>query len=234
MSVTRTRDLDQRSLRDQLTAALRERIVSSELCSGERLDLTRIARDYEVSPIPLREALIVLESEGVVTSNARRGVYVAELSAADLIEIYQVREAVEVQAVELLIRSADRQFGRALDDALQTLDRCWQRGDHDDAVRADLQLHCMLSQACGNQRLAHIGQLMANQTLLHLVPVEESQEALRARPADHFHSNIVRAVVERDLEGALVAVREHYAWARLRLQDPGFGSWHHSIGHQKP
>ena len=125
------------------------------------------------------------------------------------------------------------QVDLALDAALEELDLCWQRGDHDDAVRADLRLHCLLAQACGNQRLAHIAQLMANQTLLHLVPVEQSQTALRARPAGHFHSNIVRAVLVRDLDGAVLAVREHYRWSQLRLQDPALGAWHYRDRHQE-
>lgn len=225
---SQAKELDQRSLRDQLTDALRERIVSSDLTRGERLDLNQIARDYEVSPIPVREALIVLESEGVVTSLARRGVFVAELSAEDLIEIYQVREAIEVQAVDLLIQAADPDVDTALQDALDELDRCWQRGDHDAAVRVDMRLHCLLSELSGNARLASVGQMMANQTLLHLVPVEESQVALRRRPADHFHADIVRAITQRDAEAARLAIRDHYTWSRGRLLDPSLGAWQDS------
>ncbi len=215
----------QRSLRDQLTDSLRERIMSSDLSRGERLDLPQMARDYEVSLIPLREALIVLESEGVVTSRARRGVFVPELSAEDLIEIYQVREAIEVQAVELLIASGDAAADTALSNALQELAACWKRGDHDAAVRVDLQLHCLISVISGNLRLAQMAKMMANQTLLHLMPVEESQVALRRRPADHFHTDIVRAIVQRDVESARQAVRDHYSWARARLSYPGVGAF---------
>lgn len=81
----RSSDLDQRSLRDQLIDSLRARIVSSELSQGERLDLQQIARNYEVSPIPVREAMIVLESEGVVSTRARRGVFVAAPANARIV-----------------------------------------------------------------------------------------------------------------------------------------------------
>lgn len=217
--------LDQRSLRDQLIDSLRERIVSSELSRGERLDLPQIARDYEVSPIPVREALIVLESEGVVTTRARRGVFVAELSVKDLIEIYQAREAIEVMAVALLIDSGDGGVAGALAEALAELEACWARGDHDAAVRIDMQLHCLLSAMSGNGRLASMARVLANQTLLHLVPVEASQASLRSRPADHFHGDIVRSIRNRDVEAAQRAVRDHYAWSRRRLADPTLGVW---------
>lgn len=69
-----------------------------------------------------------------MTTRARRGVFVAEPSAEDLIEIYQVREAIEVQAVELLIASGDGAAGGALAETLPALDPCWDRGDHDAAV----------------------------------------------------------------------------------------------------
>jgi DNA-binding FadR family transcriptional regulator len=70
-----------------------------------------------------------------------------------------------------------------------------------------------------------VAETMANQTLLHLVPVEASQVALRRRPSDHFHSDIVRAIVRRDVESAQRAIREHYAWSRDRLMDPALGVW---------
>lgn len=218
-------DIDQRSLRDQLIDSLRERIMSSELPRGERLDLSRIARDYDVSPIPLREALIVLESEGVVTSKARRGVFVAQLSAEDLIEIYQVREAIELQAVELLITADDAAADARLTAALAALDACWDRGDHDSAVRADMRLHGLVAAFSGNERLARLAQMMSNQTLIHLMPVEESHEILRGRPSDHFHTDIVRSIVQRDMDSARLAIRDHYRWSQERLVEPTLGLW---------
>lgn len=223
-------DIDQRSLRDQLIDSLRERIVSSKLPQGERLDLPQIARDYDVSPIPIREALIVLESEGVVTSKARRGVFVAQLSAEDLIEIYQVREAIEIQAVELLIAADDPVSDARLAAALAELDACWDREDHNFAVRADMRLHGLVAALSGNARLARLAQNMSNQTLIHLVPVEESHERLRGRPSDHFHADIVRNIRQRDVDSALIAIRDHYRWSRERLVEPTLGLWQGTPG----
>jgi DNA-binding GntR family transcriptional regulator len=91
------------TLVEYATGELRERILAGDLPAGERLLLDGIAEDLGISPIPLREALRSLASEGLVSPLPRRGYTIAEATAADLEETYRLRLMLEPLAVELAV-----------------------------------------------------------------------------------------------------------------------------------
>lgn len=84
-----------RSIEEVVTTALRDAILSGELRPGERLLQEQLADQLRVSRIPLRDALRRLEAEGLVRIGPHRGAEVASLTRADVLEIYEVRVALE-------------------------------------------------------------------------------------------------------------------------------------------
>ena len=94
-------DLPQRTMTEQVMARLRDMILSGELAPGSRLDQNDLARRFGVSLVPLREALARLQSSGLVRIVPHRGVFVESLSVEELLDIYQVREALEDLASRL-------------------------------------------------------------------------------------------------------------------------------------
>lgn len=83
---------------------LRRAITSGELRPGGPIRQEALAARFEVSRVPLREALKALEAEGLVVHHVHRGYFVAELSLADLEEIYRIRELLETEAVRTAVR----------------------------------------------------------------------------------------------------------------------------------
>ena len=79
-----------RALYEEVAELLRQRIFARELEAGSWIDELKIAEAYGISRTPLREALKVLASEGLVTLKPRRGCYVTEISERDLDEIFTV------------------------------------------------------------------------------------------------------------------------------------------------
>jgi DNA-binding GntR family transcriptional regulator len=88
---------------DRITASLRTRILSGELPGGLQLRQERIATQFGVSRIPVREALSRLEAEGLVTREHNRGCVVTPLSLQDLEEALEIRLALESRALKLAI-----------------------------------------------------------------------------------------------------------------------------------
>jgi DNA-binding GntR family transcriptional regulator len=88
---------------DRITTELRRRILSGELPAGLQLRQERLASQFGVSRIPLREALSRLEAEGLVTREHNRGCVVASLSLDDLEESLEIRSALETRALRLAI-----------------------------------------------------------------------------------------------------------------------------------
>lgn len=97
--------------------ALREAILRGELIGGQQLPQDKIATEYNVSKIPLREALVQLEGDGLVKFIPNRGAFVSELTAAEVREISLIRVALETMALREampLMRSADFQKAQAI------------------------------------------------------------------------------------------------------------------------
>ncbi len=109
--------LKPRALYEDVAELIRQRIFSRELAPGSWIDELKIAKDYGISRTPLREALKVLATEGLVTMKVRRGAYVTEVSEQDLKEVYHLLSLLESDAVgEVAHRATEAQM-----DELKTL-----------------------------------------------------------------------------------------------------------------
>ncbi|HKJ95995.1 MAG TPA: GntR family transcriptional regulator [Gammaproteobacteria bacterium] len=98
---------------------LRERILSGQIQAGEPLRQDALARAFNVSRIPVREALLLLEAEGLVEFEAHKGAYATELSIAKVEELFELRGLIESHVFE---RSIDRLTPEDLDEAERILD----------------------------------------------------------------------------------------------------------------
>jgi DNA-binding GntR family transcriptional regulator len=93
------------TLSGQTTKALREAIISGKLSPGEKLNEPRLAEQFKVSRGPLREAIRRLESMHLVTTIPHQGATVATLDIDSIMELYEVREALEGQAAALAAKN---------------------------------------------------------------------------------------------------------------------------------
>ena len=103
-----------RALYEEVAELLRQRIFNRELVPGSWIDELKLADEYGISRTPLREALKVLATEGLVTMKVRRGAYVTEVSDSDLADVYHLLALLESDAAEVVA-------GKATDAQLQEL-----------------------------------------------------------------------------------------------------------------
>jgi DNA-binding GntR family transcriptional regulator len=97
---TATIGADHRPLRDKVVEELRRRIIECDYAPGHRLTEDRLADDFGVSRNPVREAIRVLEREGFLIAQPRRGAVVASISAQDVADLFDVRLSLEVLAAQ--------------------------------------------------------------------------------------------------------------------------------------
>ncbi|MDP3337115.1 MAG: GntR family transcriptional regulator, partial [Rhodoferax sp.] len=95
-----------RALYEEVAELLRQRIFSRELEPGSWIDELKIAHDYGISRTPMREALKVLATEGLVTMKVRRGAYVTEVSERDLADVYHLLSLLESDAAGVVAHTA--------------------------------------------------------------------------------------------------------------------------------
>lgn len=199
---------------------LKTMILSGELRSGERLVERELARRLNVSRIPLREALIRLEGEGLVRSVANTATYVEDFSLDDMVEIYSLRVALEPLATRLAALRTTPELVRSLRRICERMTQLTRRGDWKRLDQVDYEFHHTVVQGSQHRRLIRaynfcqiqvLGRAGAFGKLKHLAPDFTARE----------HARIVRAIERGDTAEAEEVARTHIDRARqafLRFQ----------------
>ncbi|QNG21221.1 GntR family transcriptional regulator [Rhodococcus triatomae] len=167
---------------------LRERILDGSYGPGEQLSEANLAAQLEISRGPVREALQRLAQEGLLVSHRNRGVFVVELSAHDVAEIYAAREAVETAAARTVFEFPDERRGSAVDRLAAIVARMpplIEAGDWTRLAKLDLEFHTALVEAAGNSRLARIYSTLAAESRICMVHLENAYHRPGALTEEH-------------------------------------------------
>lgn len=207
------------TLADRLLDELQNAIVEGDLEPGEKLREPDLARRFGTSRGPLRDALRRLEARRLVTATPNAGARVVALSDRQLIELYEVREALEGMTCRL---AADAMSDAELDDLealLTTHEREIERrrGRKYFQQRGDLDFHYRIAAACGNE-LLRVSLCVDHYQLMRLYRFKFANR--RGRPARALaeHRRILEALRERDGELAEILMRRHIRSARLAFE----------------
>ncbi|MDG1371589.1 MAG: GntR family transcriptional regulator [Paracoccaceae bacterium] len=199
---------------------LHERILDAidagDYPPGARLLETELAETFGVSRTPVREALRRLESQGVVTHEARKGAVVASLDYNQLGELYAVREVMEGLAARLAARFASPAEVQLLRDMIAK-DR--QETDPSKLAQANKRFHRQLHLASHNRVLSRTLDPVRRSLALLSGTTFTAKE--RPEQSNDEHERIVEAIAARDENGADQAAQAHIASAyalRLRLE----------------
>ncbi len=204
-----------RSLPDTIADRLRSAIVSGALPAGAALNQDRIAAEYGVSHIPVREAVRRLQAEGLVTYLPRRGAFVAQLTAAEYLEVMEMREALESLALRKAIRAAGDEDDTAVQRAAE---RARKAGSKSQMIQSNRQFLMSLYAPCRLPRLlAVIGRLWA-QVHRYSVHAWRMEPSYRARDLAG-HAEMVEAFRTRDTRRAARALARYLAWSRQPVLD---------------
>jgi DNA-binding GntR family transcriptional regulator len=201
---------------DRIVAQLRERILSGQLPGGIQLRQERIAQEFGVSRIPVREALSRLEAEGLVTREHNRGSIVATMSLEDLQESLDIRAALEGRALRLAIPQM-----KAADFAVvaDVLERYAQATSPTLWTELNLEFHLSLYRPAGRPRLLRMIEDLIRGTDRYL-RVYISFIVGRDDPLEE-HRQILRACRERDAGKAVRLLEGHIERTQKALASAG-------------
>jgi len=209
--------LIQETLAARGAKALTAEIVSGRLAPGARVDLAHYASRWHVSITPVRDAIKQLESLGFLQVQPRRGVFVAELTAKDVKDIFDVRTALETAAIKLATPLIPTEkISRALALYIQARNTSG-RSRARILPQVDLLIHTLALQYCDNPRLQAT---VANMTDL----IKWCQRTFITHSAEPFsdtlpeHIAICEAVRDRDPERAAKAMQIHLTNTSIRIQ----------------
>lgn len=146
-------DLPQRTMTEQVLVCLRDMILSGELAPGSRIDQSELAQRFGVSLVPLREALARLQSSGLVRIVPHRGAFVESLSVDELLDIYQVREALEELAARLAAPRLSATDLATLDRLRIDMEQTATIDDFDTFLDLHREFHFTIYRAAGRRHL---------------------------------------------------------------------------------
>lgn len=142
-----------RPLREAVRDTLRTRIFEGHYAPGTRLVERDLAAEFNVSRLPIREALRMLRQEGLIRDRASRGSEVAGLSAKDVEDLFDVRESLEVLACRLAASRATEDDLKRLAGLLDDAERFLAKGSILEAHRANSEFHDAITAIANNNFL---------------------------------------------------------------------------------
>ena len=191
--------------------AIRKMILAGEYAPGDRLLEERLTAELAISRPPLREALRLLENDGLITTLPRRGSTVTTLTDRDVYEIQTLRSALERMAFELGIPVARPELLDAPRTALEAMERCAVEGDRGELVQAGYAFHSALVGIADHRRLSATYASVQQQLLLcmarNLIVREQYYEDLQQHAARH--RTLFELVASGDRTGALAELAVH-------------------------
>lgn len=204
------------SLADQAYRQLRDAILSHELPPGTRLSVPELARNLEISRSPVREAVQRLIHEGLASHRAKGGAEVATADAADLEQLYMVRELLEGLAARLAATRLNLRQREELENLVEEQERL-VGDDRNRAAHADLdmRLHRAVRDIAGNSYLRQI--LDGVQGKAHLALHTLWYVGDGPLVALREHRQIVEAILSGEPDLAEQAARQHVARLRAGL-----------------
>lgn len=205
-----------------VASRLQGMIRSGELKAGDKLPSQRIlSEQLRVSRPTLREALLTLETLGLIQTLPARGTFVLDPAhqpprtswrydgAHDLHDVFQTRILIEAELCALAAPAMTAELAADLTTASQRFEEAWQKGDLVAHVEADLALHRGIADACPNRMLASIYanmQHLLSETQRQPIPNTDPD---RMRESIAEHQAILKALQARDPEAARACMRAH-------------------------
>jgi DNA-binding GntR family transcriptional regulator len=226
---------DGRSERARAYIQIQGKIASGELQSGSAVSELSLAKQLGMSRTPIREAMGQLAAEGLLEQIPNRGAIVVQPTRLDIIDLYDLREALEVHAVgkaaQIRVNTSDLEMSRRLADSVLSLKEELERSGNfalnaeqmHRFIRSDLAFHTLLVRMASNRRILKI----VNETRL-LIQIfamhREGHKIADLEQIHHYHCEIVRSVEERDRERAMRTLSEHIQ-ASLRERLTQYDQW---------
>ena len=194
-------------LREVVFHTLRDAILKGELEPGERLMELHLANQLGVSRTPIREAIRMLEQEGLAITVPRRGAQVARMTEKDLEDVLEIRDALDGLAVSAASKHMTGKDFKELETAMQNFEQAVTQGEVRQIVEADEVFHNVIYQAANNPKLSTIVQNLKEQ--MYRYRYEYVKDNADYKMLIEEHQNIIKGLREKNLEYVKKVMHDH-------------------------
>ena len=194
-------------LRDVVFNTLREAILKGELQPGERLMELQLASKLGVSRTPIREAIRMLEQEGLAVTVPRKGAEVARMTLKDMEDVLEIREALDELAAQIACERISSEQMNRLMDTKKEFERILASGEVKEIADVDVKFHDIIYEANDNAKLVYLLNNLREQLFRYRVEYLKNPENYPALIQEH--EAIVSALEARDKAKVTEAMHEH-------------------------
>ena len=192
----------------EVFTVLRQAILSGSLKPGDALREAHLARQLQVSQVPIREALLKLEHLGLVVRVQDRGTTVTKLSRQEMYELMEVRAHLEDMAFRLAAQHVTKAVERDLKRCIQRMEDAIAANDYYELSDADLEFHRMVWKLSENKVLERmLDRLCVSIYAFVSIQRHAARESLSESVSHHF--DLLKALLKRKPELISAAVHEH-------------------------
>jgi len=186
---------------------IKKMIVSGAVTKDTPLVERQLCEKLGVSRTPVREALRDLAGEGMVEIIEGKGVYVKKIEFKDMLELFELREALEGMAIQLFVERMDEDDLGNLQELMEEQEEAYSKDNHEEFMKIDMKIHNLIAEGARNQRLKNSISSIYDQISQLAILVKDDTRvrdmAIRA------HRKMIDAVTNRDAEAARKAIVEH-------------------------
>lgn len=206
------------SLSEAVAERLREMILRGDFSEGEQLRQDAIAANFQVSRIPVREALRQLEAEGLIKIVAHRGAVVSSLSSDEIEELFEIRALLECEVLRLSIPNLTESDFEQAEEILRVYENAlWKQGDLGSWGRLNSQFHSALyARANRPHFMAIIRQINNNGERYTGLQLYLTRAFERAKKE---HRQLLQLCRKRDVEAACTLLKQHIQTAGRTLKE---------------
>lgn len=204
------------TLQQAVETHLREAILNGQIPSGEAIAMDELIEQLGVSRVPIRDALRVLEGEGLVNSKPRRGYVVTELSVSDLKELQEIRAVLEDEALNDARGKITKTTIDDMESSFDAMCNSEDSADYAEWIKAHRKFHFAIYELSANQALRRV---------LHQVwDASDIYRAAHMADADaraiskRQHEELLGAARSADVESMFTILKEHRATTVERLE----------------
>jgi DNA-binding GntR family transcriptional regulator len=202
-------------LKDWAYATIKQMILDSEFKVDEQLPVEALSSRLHISRTPIREALLKLESEGLVRAASRVGFFVRGVTRQDLLELFELRALTEGYAAEKAATMVSEEELTSLEALHRRSVQAVEEGDLSRFMDSEVALHTLILQLAHNRRLMRMVDSIKNLTHRERILSLNSLENVKMSLDEH--QRILAALRRRDPQKAGAAMRAHIELVRERM-----------------
>ena len=195
-----------------------ENIATGVYPPASKITQERLAKELNISHVPVREAMERLQHHGWVVRIPQKGAYVKNFSNGEMKEIYEIRQVLELHAVRILASQITTEQLAELDEAVGKLEKALDSGDAKLSSQADMEFHGLLFHFLGNKRLAQMYQTILLQSHCFFVAsamnvIWQLRKNLTKRTDADHHRLLYEALAAHNTKRAESLIKDHMAVA---------------------